>query len=203
MWGFPSLSRAIDGPNPTSSRKSTTCGTKPGFLSSAWSCPLDPHAARSRTRASATDQTFLVMDGANPTCDRIGAAAAFPSGVRRCTKAEDTRLGRNVAVKVIAPELAADEGVRDRFLRESNAAASLDDPNVLPVHAAGESDGVLYIAMRYVDGTDLGALIGREGRLEPGRTASIVSQVASALDAAHDRGLVHRDVKPGNVLLAP
>jgi serine/threonine protein kinase len=69
--------------------------------------------------------------------------------------AEDLRLGRKVAVKVIAPDLAADEGVRDRFLRESNAAASLDDPNVLPIYGAGEADGVLYIAMRYVEGTDL------------------------------------------------
>jgi len=116
--------------------------------------------------------------------------------------AEDLRLGRKVAVKVIAPDLAADEGVRDRFLRESNAAASLDDPNVLPIYGAGDADGVLYIAMRYVDGTDLKALLEREGPLEPGRTVSIISQVASAIDAAHERGLVHRDVKPGNILIA-
>src|SRR5437867_156859 len=90
-------------------------------------------------------------------------------GMRVVYLAEDTRLGRNVAVKVIAPDLAADAGIRDRFLRESNAAASLDDPNVLPVYAAGEADGVLYIAMRYVDGTDLGVLLEREGPLDPQR----------------------------------
>jgi DNA-binding beta-propeller fold protein YncE/predicted Ser/Thr protein kinase len=115
--------------------------------------------------------------------------------------AQDLRLKRNVALKLLAPELAEDEAFRVRFLRESQLAASLDHPNVVPVYEAGEVDGLLYIAMRYVPGTDLKALLRAEGALEPERALTLVSQVASALDAAHERGLVHRDVKPSNVLL--
>jgi YVTN family beta-propeller protein len=115
--------------------------------------------------------------------------------------AHDSRLKRNVALKVLAPELAEDEGFRVRFLRESQLAASLDHPNVVPVYEAGEVDGLLYIAMRYVVGTDLKALLRAEGALEPERALALVAQVAGALDAAHERGLVHRDVKPSNVLL--
>jgi Protein kinase domain len=115
--------------------------------------------------------------------------------------AHDSRLKRNVALKVLAPELAEDEGFRVRFLRESHLAASLDHPNVVPVYEAGEVDGLLYIAMRYVVGTDLKALLRAEGALAPERALALVAQVASALDAAHERGLVHRDVKPSNVLL--
>ncbi len=117
-------------------------------------------------------------------------------------RATQLSLGRPVALKVIASGLAGEEGFRDRFGRESRLAASLDHPNVIPVYAAGEHDGVLYIAMRYVEGTDLRALIRRESRLDPLRAAGVVAQVASALDAAHERGLVHRDVKPANVLVA-
>jgi predicted Ser/Thr protein kinase len=109
---------------------------------------------------------------------------------------------RKVALKVMAPELAEDEGFRDRFIRESNAAAALDHPNVIPIYGAGDEDGLLWLAMRFVDGIDLGRLIEREGRLESERAATLVSQVASALDAAHEMGLTHRDVKPANVLLA-
>src|SRR5439155_2870728 len=109
---------------------------------------------------------------------------------------------RKVALKLLAPELAEDESFRERFVRESNAAASIDHPNIIPIYGAGEADGVLYIAMRYVDGLDLRRLLDGEGRLEPIRASSIVSQAAGALDAAHEHGLVHRDVKPGNILLA-
>src|SRR5436309_4670481 len=115
--------------------------------------------------------------------------------------AHDLRLKRNVALKLLAPELAEDEGFRARFLRESQLAASLDHPNVVPVYEAGEVDGLLYIAMRYVLGTDLKALLRREAPLTQEGALALVGQVASALDAAHERGLVHRDVKPSNILL--
>jgi protein kinase-like protein len=110
-------------------------------------------------------------------------------------------LDRPVALKLIAPQLAEDPDFRDRFVRESRAAASIDHPNVIPIYYTGESDGALYIAMRYVEGSDLRTLVRAEQRLDPQRAAYIVSQVASALDAAHARGIVHRDVKPANVLL--
>ena len=112
------------------------------------------------------------------------------------------RLGRKVALKVIAPELAHDEDFRARFLRESQLAASLDHPNVIPVYDAGEIDGVLYLAMRYVGGPSLKTLIRERGPLSPAETLRIAEQIAGALDAAHRAGLVHRDVKPANVLLA-
>jgi predicted Ser/Thr protein kinase len=115
--------------------------------------------------------------------------------------AEDLRLGRKVALKLLAPELAEDDRFRERFLRESRLAASLDHANVIPVYEAGEGDGLLYIAMRYVEGTDLKRLLADEGPLDAPRAVAILGQVADALDAAHERGLVHRDVKPANVLL--
>ena len=118
-------------------------------------------------------------------------------------RATQVALDRPVALKVIAPELAGRDGFRERFVRESRLAASLDHPNVIPVYAAGEHDTVLYIAMGYVEGTDLRALISRAGALQPQRAAAVAAQVASALDAAHERGLVHRGVKPGNILVTP
>ena len=116
--------------------------------------------------------------------------------------AEHDWLQRNVALKVLAPQLAEDERFRERFVRESRLAASLDHPNVIPIYEAGASGGDLFIAMRYVEGTDLRTLLHEGGALEPGRAIAIIRQVAAALDAAHEQGLVHRDVKPGNVLLA-
>ena len=116
--------------------------------------------------------------------------------------AEHDWLQRKVALKVLAPQLAEDERFRERFVRESRLAASLDHPNVIPIYEAGGSGGDLFIAMRYVEGTDLRGLLHEGGALEPGRALAILRQVAAALDAAHEQGLVHRDVKPGNVLLA-
>src|SRR5919201_5575860 len=116
-------------------------------------------------------------------------------------RAHHEGLKRNVALKLLSPDLAEDEAFRRRFLRESQLAASLDHPNVVPIYEAGEVDGLLYIAMRYVPGTDLKALLRAEGALAPDRALTLVGQVASALDAAQQRGLVHRDVKPSNVLL--
>jgi YVTN family beta-propeller protein len=113
----------------------------------------------------------------------------------------DPRLKRHVALKLVAPEFASDERFRERFLAESELAASLEHPNVIPIYDAGQVDGQLYLAMRYVAGSDLKTLLAREGSLEPKRALAILAQVAGALDAAHARGLVHRDVKPSNVLL--
>ena len=105
--------------------------------------------------------------------------------------AHDERLNRQVAVKLLAPALAADEGFRQRFLHESQAVAAVDHPHIIPVHDAGETGGVLFIAMRYVPGGDVRSLVSQAGPLTPIRVAAIVSQVASALDAAHAAGLVH------------
>ncbi len=116
-------------------------------------------------------------------------------------RATQLSLERMVALKAIAPELADDPTFRERFKRESRIAASIEHPNVIPVYEAGEGEGVLYLIMRYVEGTDLRALIDAEGRLSPERGTRIVAQVAAALAAAHRRDLIHRDVKPANVLI--
>jgi serine/threonine protein kinase len=116
-------------------------------------------------------------------------------------RATDLSLERTVALKVLAEDIAKEPGFQRRFVEESKLAASLDHPNVIPIYAAGEFEGVLYIAMRFVPGHDMRTLLREEGRLEPERAARLVAQVASALDAAHAHGLVHRDVKPANVLV--
>jgi serine/threonine protein kinase len=115
-------------------------------------------------------------------------------------RATELALDRPVALKLIAPELAGDDSFRERFLRESRLAASIDHAGILPVYAAGEADGELFLATRFVPGTDLRSLID-DGPLPGKRAIGLVGQVADALDVAHERGLVHRDVKPGNVLV--
>jgi hypothetical protein len=123
-------------------------------------------------------------------------------GMASVFRALDVKLGRTVALKILAPRLADDESFRRRFIHESRAAAAVDHPHIVPVFEAGEADGILFIAMRYVSTGDVRSLLEREGSLPVRQAVDITMQVASAIDAAHARGLVHRDIKPANMLLA-
>jgi serine/threonine-protein kinase len=142
-----------------------------------------------------------LLPGAEIAGCRIEAVAGR-GGMGIVYRATQLSLGRPVAVKLIAPDRAGDPGFRERFERESRVAAAIDHPNVIPVYAAGEEAGHLYLVMRYVAGTDLQGLLARERTVPPARVAAIALQVGAALDAAHAVGLVHRDVKPANVLLS-
>jgi serine/threonine protein kinase len=116
-------------------------------------------------------------------------------------RAQHVHLGRTVALKLLNPELAASEEFRERFIREARAAAELEHPNIVPVYDAGEVEGRLYLAMKFIEGTDLAHVLEREETLAPERTMSLLQQLADALDVAHAHGLIHRDVKPANALL--
>jgi hypothetical protein len=129
-------------------------------------------------------------------------AVAGRGGMGVVYRAWDPDLERTVALKVISPELAENAEFRSRFKRESQTAASIRHPNVITIYRAGDDDGLLYIAMEFIDGSDLRDTLKRHGRMDPRWAAWIVGETASALDAAHGRGLVHRDIKPANILIA-
>jgi predicted Ser/Thr protein kinase len=127
--------------------------------------------------------------------------AVRSGGVGMLYRARQRRLNRAVALKLVEPELARDPVIRERMRREARTVAALDHPNVVPLYEAGEENGRIYIVTRWVDGKELGALIRDEGAFDPGRAARLAGQIASALDVAHEKGLVHRDVKPSNVIV--
>ena len=116
-------------------------------------------------------------------------------------RAQHAHLRRTVALKLLGPDMAHDTAFRERFLRESRIAAAIHHPNIITIYDAGEADGLLYIAMRYIEGADLASVLERDGALAPERALSFLGQVADALDAAHALGIVHRDVKPANILM--
>jgi serine/threonine protein kinase len=129
-------------------------------------------------------------------------AVVGSGGIGVLYRARQVRLDRTVALKLVEAEVAREPVVRERLRREARTVAALDHPNVVPLYEAGEEDGTVYIVTRWVDGTELGTLIRQEGPLDPARAARIAAQIASALEVAHEKGLIHRDVKPSNVIVA-
>lgn len=168
---------------------------------------MRPPRVRDRTRDE-TEVGAVTPMAATPELGRGTVLAGYRidavvgrGGMGVVYRAEHLHLNRTVALKVLLPELARDGSFRERFVRESRTAAALRHPNIVTIYDAGEADGLLYIAMQYVDGSDLAHLLEQPGALEPERALAILEPIAGALDAAHEQGLVHRDVKPANVLL--
>jgi DNA-binding NarL/FixJ family response regulator len=160
-----------------------------------------PHVAAAEPDTPPTGAGMELAIGSTFAGHRIDGEAGR-GGMGVVYRATDLTLDRRVALKLIEPGMAGDPVFRARFVSECKLAAAIDHPNVVPIFHAGEERGVLYVTMRYIDGTDLRTLLAEVGRLEARRAVTIIAQVAGALDAAHQRGLVHRDVKPANVLLA-
>ena len=175
-----------------------------GALSDLRHRQLQPGAGEGRT----VNETVETSTGSDP---RIGSTIAGyrierllgRGGMGTVYLAEDIALGRSVALKLLSERLSHDEAFRERIRIESRLAASIDHPNVIPIYEAGQaSEATLFIAMRYVKGSDLKQILRSEGALEQERAIELLAQVAKGLDAAHARGLIHRDVKPSNVLVA-
>ncbi|CAM3126282.1 serine/threonine protein kinase [Mycobacterium intermedium] len=124
-------------------------------------------------------------------------------GMGHVYKAHDTAIGRDVAIKVLPPEMAALDGYRERFRREAQIAARLSEPHIIPIHDTGELDGRLYLVMPIIDGVDVQTLLRRDGPMSPPEAVRVIEQLAAALNAAHRNGLVHRDIKPSNALMTP
>jgi serine/threonine protein kinase len=122
-------------------------------------------------------------------------------GMGKVFKAHDTMIGRDVAIKVLPPELGAEPGYRERFRREAHTAARLTEPHIIPIYDTGEIGGQLYLVMPVIDGTDVHGLLARDGPMSPQRAVHVIKQLAAALSAAHAVGLVHRDIKPSNALV--
>ncbi len=162
--------------------------------------PIDAGAATQHGPSQLAPRMADMQPGTQLAGYRVEAVAGR-GGMGVVYRANHLHLDRIVALKVLGLELADSPGFRERFLRESRTAASISHPGMVTIYDAGDADGQLYLAMQYVDGTDLGALLREEGALEPWRVVSLLRQIAGALDVAHGRGIVHRDVKPANVLI--